>query len=82
MQINIGGRIDGLTEDNQLIEMKNRQFRIFPQVPIYEKVQLHVYMYLLDKDDCQLIQNCSRTSEMKVDDISFDAEFWVIFFKK
>ena len=39
----IGGRIDGLREDNQLVEVKNRRNR-FLGFPKYEKVQCELYL--------------------------------------
>ena len=40
----IGGKIDGLTENNILIEIKNRMYRLFKTLRNYEKVQIFSYM--------------------------------------
>lgn len=51
------GRIDGLTNECELIETKNRRNRLFGKIPIYEKVQLELYMWFLDKKSCIHIEN-------------------------
>lgn len=70
----IGGRIDGLTEDGKLVEIKNRQYRIFSVVPIYEKVQVHAYMFLLGLQECHLVQVYNEDSDTTI--VKFDPEFW------
>ena len=43
------GKIDGCTDDNMtLIETKNRRSRLFGFIPKYEKIQLEVYMRMLN----------------------------------
>ncbi len=73
-RLQIGGRVDGITEDGQLVEMKNRQRRLFSTVPLYEKIQVHAYMYLTDIHECRLVQ-CfkDKTSTTMV---RFDEVFW------
>lgn len=72
--VQIGGKIDGLGEDGSLIEMKNRQYRFFNQVPVYEKIQIHAYMKILDKNECSLVQNFKGKS--RYDIVQFDESFW------
>jgi len=74
LQVVIGGKIDGVTNDGELVEVKNRQWKIFDKIPIHEMIQIHIYMYLLDKTSCQIIQ-CFE-NEMKIDNISFSDELW------
>tara|TARA_B110000037_G_C17112684_1_gene502531 strand:- start:753 stop:1793 length:1041 start_codon:yes stop_codon:yes gene_type:complete len=50
------GEIDGMLEDGTIIEIKNRTKRLFKRVYNYEKDQLYVYMYLLQKDECILVE--------------------------
>ena len=69
----IGGRVDGITEDGILVEVKNRQKRLFNYVPPYEKVQIHIYMYLLNKTECHLIE-CFKSDTVK-HIIEFDDAF-------
>lgn len=44
----IGGKIDAITPDNIVIEIKNRIRRLFYKVPFYEVVQVQCYLALLD----------------------------------
>ncbi len=73
-RLQLGGKVDGITEDGQLVEMKNRQRRLFPTVPLYEKIQVHAYMFLTDKAECRLIQTYKDTNSTTI--VSFDETFW------
>ena len=44
----IGGKIDAITEDRIVIEIKNRIRRLFYKIPFYEIIQLQIYLQLLD----------------------------------
>lgn len=70
----LGGRVDGITDDGELVEVKNRQRRIFSSVPIYEKVQVHAYMYLTDIKECKLVQSFKGSDV--ITKITFDDQFW------
>jgi hypothetical protein len=70
----IYGRIDGLTESGDLIEIKNRQRRLFNYVPKYEIIQVHVYMYMIKKKSCVHIQ--VYNGEMKKANVIFDEDLW------
>lgn len=52
----VAGRVDGLLADGTPVETKDRQNRMFPGIPLYEKVQMEVYMRLLGRRQCQHIQ--------------------------
>ena len=73
-KIQLGGRVDGITEDGGLIEVKNRQRRFFSEVPLYERVQVHAYMVLTGVSTCQLVQSFNGREKATV--VPFDAEFW------
>lgn len=70
----LGGRIDGITEEGTLVEMKNRQNRIFKDIPMYEKVQVHAYMFLTGIQECKLVQCYNDEDSTSV--ITFDKDFW------
>lgn len=53
----IHGRIDGLTDNGTIVETKNRRSRFFEEIPLYEKVQMEVYMKMLNKEECLHVQN-------------------------
>lgn len=70
----LGGKVDGITDDNELVEVKNRQYKLFDKIPIYEKIQMHAYMFLTGILKCHYVQ-CYRdksTTEL----VEFDEGFW------
>lgn len=69
----IGGRVDGITEDNVLLEVKNRQRRVLGYVPINELIQISTYLYLTNLDKCQLVE-CHGGETVK-HSIEYDAAF-------
>ena len=57
IQIYIGGKIDGINNDNGcIIEIKNRIHKLFYDLRDYEKVQLMCYIYLFDKKSGHLVE--------------------------
>ena len=66
------GRTDGMS-DNQVIETKNRKNR-FLGVPLYEKVQVHVYMLLTGTTHSVLLENFDN--QQRSHEIKFDNSFW------
>jgi hypothetical protein len=53
----VGGKPDGLVIDSltgkvTIIEVKNRQRRLFHAVPEYERIQCQIYMWLFGSDKC------------------------------
>jgi hypothetical protein len=75
----VGGKIDGLDEDEDtIIEFKNRVNRLFYKLRDYEKVQTMTYMYLLDKQKSRLVESLKGRGEtqMNVIEVSWDQEFW------
>lgn len=70
----LGGRVDGVSSDGTLIEVKERRHKLFHEIPVYEKVQLHAYMCLTGKKECQLVQRYQE--ETDVSTVHFDDRFW------
>lgn len=70
----VGGRIDGLL-DNRLIEVKNRKTRFLVPLPVYDLVQVHCYMYLLKKSECDFVENLGDGQEKKTL-VLFDEVLW------
>jgi hypothetical protein len=56
----LGGRVDGVTADGTLVEIKNRRSRIFDDIPFYEKVQLECYMRIFNAPKIYLVQHLRR----------------------
>lgn len=56
-EIVVGGKVDGIDKDGNIVETKNRRYKLFDSIPIYEKVQMETYMWLTNKNKCIHIQN-------------------------
>jgi hypothetical protein len=69
----IGGRVDGLRQD-RVVEVKCRRNRLFDLLPVYERVQIHGYMFLTGLHLCDLVQKYD--GQVKVDTYEFDPDFW------
>ena len=74
----VDGRLDGRLDNGQLIEIKHRTGKGFKQIPLYELMQLHAYMYIFEKKSMKIIQCVRRNTEMVSDTtvIFFNAAFW------
>lgn len=70
----VGGRVDGITEDNVLVEVKNRQRRLFNEVRDYEMVQVQLYLLLTGCEKCHLIECLG--SESITHTIHPDLSYW------
>lgn len=70
----VGGRHDGYDPKQQrIVEIKTRQRR-FLGVPEYERIQLHVYMHIMDVQRATLIE--SFKGQQKEHNVMFDRELW------
>ena len=73
----IVGKIDGLM-GTELVEIKHRRHLLFDELPPYELLQLHAYMFAAGKLTCKVIQ-CVRRQDMEATDmiqVHFDENFW------
>lgn len=73
----IEGQVDGMRR-GKIVEIKHRTGTIYEEVPLYERMQLHAYMFLLGQQDACLVQ-CIQTQTgvfSKETLVPFDAEFW------
>jgi hypothetical protein len=70
----LGGKIDGL-QNNRLIEIKNRKQRFMQPLPLYDIIQTHCYMWVLDQTECHLIEQLS-TGQRKETLIPWNASLW------
>lgn len=75
----LGGRVDGVTADGTLVEIKNRRSRIFDDIPFYEKVQLECYMRIFNASKIYLVQHLRRKNsglKQKISLVKRDDFFW------
>lgn len=73
-KIFLGGRHDGIDDNNNLIEIKNRVKGFRNTIPLYELVQLHAYMYIFDIKQATLIENYKNKQKEHI--IDFDDTLW------
>lgn len=79
----IVGYIDGIVEnenDKYIVEIKNRQNKIFEKIPEYEIIQIIIYMKLTNIYKCHHIEKYK--DELKTEIISFDEKIWNTIEKK
>ena len=74
----VGGKIDGINDDNVLIEVKNRMNRLFYKLRDYEKVQIYAYMYILELENAKLVECFKKSKECTINviDVEFEQDFW------
>ena len=75
----LGGKIDGLdTDEDSIIEFKNRVNRLFYKLRDYEKVQTMTYMFLLKKTNSRLVESLKTKTDTKMNviEVDWDQEFW------
>jgi hypothetical protein len=53
---NITGKYDGLTTDNEVVEVKNRQRRLFNEIRDYEMCQIQTYLHILQSEKGYLVE--------------------------
>jgi hypothetical protein len=74
----IGGKIDGILEDNTIIEVKNRMRGLFKSVRDYEKIQTYAYMFILHSSQSQIVEtylNGTR-QECGILEVDFEENYW------
>jgi len=76
----VGGKIDGLTEDGEIIEVKNRVREFFNEVREYENVQIQTYFKLLNVRRGYLVESLVKVKgqqpEINIIAVEFDEKFW------
>jgi hypothetical protein len=72
------GRVDGIEEaDNgqkSVVEHKRRQNHLFGTVPVYEKVQCHVYMVMTGSKDANLVETYNE--DVMAHNLVLEDDFW------
>jgi len=80
----IDGRVDGYHPNKQLVEIKHRVGVGFHRIPVYELIQIHAYMFILDRSHIKLIQ-CIRRAAGTVEDttiVFYNDDFWQTIMRK
>jgi hypothetical protein len=71
------GKVDGILTDSfgldSVVEIKNRQNKLFRFVPEYERVQCQLYMYIFKIHSCKLVEHFKN--QYKVHTLQYDEEY-------
>lgn len=73
-KVKMGGRVDGMDEDGNVIETKHRRNRIFGFVPKYERIQCECYMRITGTEVMTHIENYD--GESRITELTRDDELW------
>jgi len=76
----IGGKIDGLRDDNIIVEVKNRVNKLFLKLRDYEKVQIFAYLYILEFEKAHLIEFLNKNNDPKINilEVIYNHDYWEI----
>ncbi len=79
----IGGKVDGITEDKILVEVKNRVSKLFKELRSYERVQIQAYMYIFDLSIANLVEGIrqKKGTTISVIEDKFSESIWKDFMK-
>lgn len=74
----VGGRLDGLTEDGEVVEIKNRMRRLFYEVKEYELIQLLTYIFIHDANGGYLVEGFKSPEKLLSNHnfVDFSKENW------
>jgi hypothetical protein len=71
------GKVDGIYTNPMgkkfIVEIKNRQNRIFDKIPLYEQIQIQTYMYIFNIKNAILVQH--YVGEYTMDYVKCDGQF-------
>ena len=68
----IGGKVDGITDNNEVIEIKNRMYKLFYKLRDYEKIQLQTYLFINDIKVGYLVESIKKNSKKNINIIKED----------
>lgn len=71
----VSGKIDGMIEDDIVVEHKRRVRGLLGYIPFHEKVQCHFYMKMTGTTKCYLIETFG--SHINKIDLYFDENIWI-----
>ena len=64
------GKIDGMINNDTIIEIKNRQNRLFHWIPTYEYIQIQIYMHIFGFKKAILVEHYQN--QYKAHHVKFD----------
>jgi hypothetical protein len=72
----LSGIPDGITNTNELIEIKFRNYEINQEIPIYDYIQIQSYLQLFDLQTCVYVQGFN--GEIYSELIHRDDSYWIL----
>lgn len=73
--VRVVGKVDGWLEDlSAIVEVKNRQRRLFCSVPDYERVQVLAYMFITGARSCRFTERLG--SDSWTTELAWDEQMW------
>lgn len=79
--LHVRGKVDGImvdpkTKEQILVETKTRRYRLFNSIPVYEKIQMEIYMRMLGINKAVLNQCLSTSSKSSTFSYTKDDVLW------
>lgn len=72
----IGGKVDGIDSNNNLIEVKNRMYKFLLNIREYEMVQIQSYLFITKLENAKLIECLKKNkTHIKITDIKRDNNY-------
>lgn len=72
----IGGKVDGIDSENNLIEVKNRMYKFFNTIRNYEMVQIQSYLFITGLTNAKLVECLKKNkANIKITDVKRDNDF-------
>ncbi len=74
----LGGKIDGITNDKIVIEVKNRIYKHFNEIRVYERPQLQAYLHILGLTKGHLVESIKTTRGPVINILedNYDPTYW------
>ena len=74
----VGGKVDGITDNNEIIEIKNRMYKLFFKLRDYEKVQIYMYMFINSINKGYLVESLTKNhnKELNIIEVDFEHEYF------
>ena len=74
------GKCDGITSDNKVVEIKNRQKKLFGEVRDYEMCQIQTYLHMIKLNKAYLVEvlpgNTASTTTHNIIEVDKDPDYF------
>lgn len=75
----ISGKVDGIREDNILVEVKNRINRLGGTLKPYENIQIQIYLHLFGLNKGHLVESLKQNNKRQINviEVDYDKNKWI-----